>query len=166
MGNVDKEALERSRESKRTDPDINLYMLLRQTDKIIYNAVDTELKHLRVTQSQITILTILSRENKPVTLDELANWSLRDFSSVFTLVGRMEKKGLVKRIKQNGESKTFITITDKGSQLYHQKVTEQSIHLVFDDLSADEKKQLDITSRKLRDRTRDLLGLDFRPPFL
>ncbi|OGO14748.1 MAG: hypothetical protein A2Z02_06925 [Chloroflexi bacterium RBG_16_48_7] len=166
MKNETSKSLEQIREAKRTDPDVNLYILLNQARNIIYNAVEAELKHLSTSHSQITILTILSRENKPVTLDELANWSQKDFSSVFTLIRRMEKKGLVKRIKKTGEAKTFITITRKGSLLYLQKVSERSIHLIFDKLSAEEKKQLDITLRNLRDYTRDMLGLDFRPPFL
>jgi DNA-binding MarR family transcriptional regulator len=162
--NIDE--IERIRDLKKNDPEINLYILLHQTLTIISNAIDVELKHLRVTQPQITVLTMLSRENKPVTLDELVNWCLKDFSSVFTLINRMEKNGLVKKSKKNGDSKTYITLTKKGSLLYHQKVTERSIHLVFDELSDPEKKQFDVLLMRLRNKTRDLLGLDFRPPFL
>jgi DNA-binding MarR family transcriptional regulator len=111
-------------------------------------------------------LSSLSREDRSVTLDELANWTLKEFNSVSTLINRMEKKGLVKKIKKDGDLKTYIVLTEKGSDLYHKQVTERSIHLIFDKLSTEEKKQLDSILKKVRDTTRDLLGLDYRPPFL
>jgi len=158
--------IENIRTLKKNDPEINLYILLDQTGDIITNAVELELKLLRVTQPQVRVLTMLSREDRPVTLEELANWTLKEFNSVSTLINRMEKKGLVKKIKKEDDLKTYIVLTEKGSNLYHKQVTERSIHLIFDRLSAEEKRQLETILKRLRDNTRDLLGLDFRPPFL
>jgi DNA-binding MarR family transcriptional regulator len=151
---------------KRNDPDINLYVLLDQVDSIVTTAVELELKHLGLTQPQARIMTMLSRQDKPATIEELSKWTLKEFNSVSTLINRMEKKELVKKTKQPGELKTYISLTEKGSDIYHTKVTEKSIHLIFEKLTAQEKKQLDSILCKLRDTTRDLLGLDFRPPFL
>ena len=109
---------------------------------------------------------MLSREDRPLTIEELANWTLKEFNSVSTLIIRMEKNGLVKKIKKDGDLKTYILLTEKGSILYHHKVTERSIHLIFEKLSAAEKKRLEALLKKVRDTTRDLLGLDFKPPFL
>jgi DNA-binding MarR family transcriptional regulator len=158
--------IENIRILKKNDPEINLYILLDQTNAIITNAVELEIKHLRVTQPQVRVLTMLSREDRPVTLDELVKWTLKEFSSVSTLINRMEEKGLVRKIKKDGDLKTYVAMTEKGSDLYHTRVTERSIRLIFDRLSAEEKKQLGRILGKLRDNTRDLLGLDFRPPFL
>jgi DNA-binding MarR family transcriptional regulator len=158
--------IEKIRTSKKNDPDINLYILLDQTDCIITNAIELEIKHLRMTQPQARVLSMLSREDRPVTLDELANWTLKEFNSVSTLVNRMEKKGLIKKEKKAGDLKTYISLTEKGSDLYHKGVTERSIHLIFEKLSAEEKTRLDTILKKLRDTTRDLLGLDYRPPFM
>lgn len=158
--------IEKIRTSKKNDPEVNLYILLDQTDSIVTNAVELEIKHLKMTQPQVRVLTMLSREDKPATLEELANWTLKEFNSVSTLINRMEKKGLVKKIKKNGDLKTYIRLTEKGNQLYHKQVTERSIHLIFDKLTTEEKKQLDSILKKIRNKTRDLLGLDFKPPFL
>ncbi len=158
--------IENIRTSKKNDPDINLYILLDQADSIITNTVELELKHLHMTQPQARILAMLSRENRPVTIEELANWTLKVFNSVSTLVNRMEKKGLIKKTKNLGDLKTYITLTEKGIELYHKKVTERSIHLIFEKLSFEEKKRLESTLMKLRDTARDLLGMDYRPPFL
>jgi DNA-binding MarR family transcriptional regulator len=154
------------RTKKKNDPAVNLYILLDQTDGIVTSAVELEIKHLKMTQPQVRVLTMLSRQDDPATLEELANWTLKEFNSVSTLINRMEKKGLVKKIKKNGDLKTYVGLTGKGSDLYHNHVTERSIHLIFDKLSAEEKKQLNSILKKVRDTTRDILGLDYRPPFL
>jgi DNA-binding MarR family transcriptional regulator len=166
MNTTSKNDIKNIRISKKKDQDINLYILLDQTDSIITNAIELEIKHLRMTQPQVRVLTMLSREDKPVTIDELANWTLKEFNSVSTLVNRMEKKGLIKKVKKAGELKTYVTLTEKGSNLYHKQVTERSIHLIFDKLTSEEKQQLDLILKKLRDTTRDIMGLDYRPPFL
>jgi DNA-binding MarR family transcriptional regulator len=158
--------IEKLRTVKKNDPEVNLYILLDQTDGIVTSAVELEIKHLKMTQPQVRVLTMLSRQDKPATLEELANWTLKEFNSVSTLINRMEKKGFVKKTKINGDLKTYVALTEKGSGLYHKQVTERSIHLIFDKLSFQEKKQLESTLKKVRDTTRDLLGLDYRPPFL
>lgn len=158
--------IEAIRALKKNDPEINLYILLDQVDSVVTSAVELELKHLRLTQPQARVLTMLSRENKPVTIDELARWTLKEFNSVSTLINRMEKKGLVKKTKKPGDLKTYVALTEKGSDLYHNKVTERSIHSIFEKLTAQEKKHLESALKKLRDTARDLLGMDFRPPFL
>lgn len=158
--------VQKIREQKKNDPDINLYILLDQVDSIVTNAIELELKHLHLTQPQARVLTMLSREDKPATIEELSKWTLKEFNSVSTLINRMEKKDLIKKIKKPGDLKTYVTLTEKGSYLYHQQVTERSIHLIFEKLSDEEKEQLDMVLKKLRDTTRDLLGMDYRPPFL
>ena len=166
MMNADQNEIEQIRLSKKFDQEDNLYILLDQTNSIVTNAVELELKHLRVTQPQVRVLTMLSRENRPVTLDELANWTLKEFNSVSTLIKRMETSGLIKKIKKEGDLKTYVVLTEKGSDLYHRQVTERSIHLIFNVLSNEQKQQLEVMLKNIRDKTRDLLGLDYRPPFM
>lgn len=166
MTKTTKNSIERIRGVKKNDTDINLYILLDQTDSIVTNAIELEIKHLRMTQPQVRVLTMLSRQDRPVTIEELANWTLKEFNSVSTLINRMEKKGLIKKTKKAGDLKTYVALTKKGSDLYHNQVTERSIRLIFDKLTAEEKKQLDIILKKVRDNTRDIMGLDYRPPFL
>jgi DNA-binding MarR family transcriptional regulator len=164
--NPENSEIESIRARKKNDPDINLYILLDQVDSITTNAVELELKHLRLSQPQARVLTMLSREGEPATIEELSNWTLKEFNSVSTLINRMEKKELIKKIKKPGDLKTYIALTEKGSELYHRQVTERSIHLIFENLSNEEKRAFESILKKLRDTTRDLLGLDYRPPFL
>jgi DNA-binding MarR family transcriptional regulator len=158
--------IQKIRNTKKEDPDINLIIVFDQSSSVITTAIELELKHLRTTQAQVRILNMLSRENKPVTIEELSSWTFKEFNSVSTLINRMEKRGLVKKTKKNGDLKTYIVPTEKGNVLYHKKVKEQSIHLIFGSLSDEEKKQLYNILKKLRDTTSNFLGLDYKPPFL
>jgi hypothetical protein len=45
-------------------------------------------------------------------------------------------------------------------------VTERSIHLIFDKLSQEERKNLEDLLIKVQDVTRELLGLNYKPPFM
>lgn len=158
--------IQQIRITKKEDPDINLLIVFDQSSSVITTAIELELKLLRTTQAQVRILNMISRENRPVTIEELSSWTFKEFNSVSTLINRMEKRGLVKKIKKNEDLKTYIVPTEKGNVLYHKKVKEQSIHLIFGSLSDEEKKQLYNILKKLRDTTSNILGLDFKLPFL
>ena len=166
MNKANQKEIEKIRILKKNDHEVNLYILLDQTDSIITNAIELELRHLRVTQPQIRILTMLSRQDEPVTLEQLSNWTLKEFNSVSTLINRMEKKGLVKKTKKDGDLRTYVDLTEKGSKLYHLDVTERSVHLIFEKLSNEERMQLRALLMKVRDATREIMGLDYKPPFL
>lgn len=158
--------IQKIRIKKKEDPYINLLIMLDQTNSVISTAVELELKSFRITQPQVRILNMLSREDRPVTIDELVKWTFKEFNSVSTLINRMEKRGLIKKIKKQEDLKTYIIPTEKGSVLFHKKVTERSIHLIFGKLSVEEKTQLYNILKKVRDTTSNYLGLDFKPPFL
>jgi DNA-binding MarR family transcriptional regulator len=158
--------IEKIRVEKLNDSDIECLILFGRTWYTIDKAIELELKHLRTTRPQVAILAMLSRNNKPLTLDEMAKNSGKEFNSVSSLINRMEKKDLVKKIKKEEELKTYVELTEKGSLLYHKKLTEQAIHLIFGKLTETEKKQFMSIIGKLRDTTSNLLGLSYKPPFL
>ena len=166
MDKKTQDKINKVRSLKKNDPDINLSILFDHAFSLMTNAIEMELKQFNTNQSQIRVLTMLSRESRPVTIDEIANWSIKGFNSVSTLINRMEKKGLIQKTKNNGDLKTYITLTDKGSLLYHLEVTEGSIHLIINKLSPKEKQQFETILKKIRDNSRDILGLDFKPEFM
>jgi len=76
---------------------------MEQVDKV-YNHLLTRCKELglRRTKALEALLTVLTRENRPMTLAELAeNTELAtscDKATVFRLIGRLTDKGLVRRL--------------------------------------------------------------------
>ncbi len=166
MCKIDNNEIRRIREQKLNDPDINTMILFERTAKIIESAIGLELKNLRLTVAQVAVLTMLSRANGALSIDEMARGNAKEFNSMSALVNRMEKKELVRKTKKEDDLKTYIVLTDKGSILYHNKVAERSIHLILGTLSAEERAQFVSVLKKLRHTTSELLGLNYKPPFL
>ena len=152
---------------KYDDPEISLCSQLGQTWDLITRAIELELKHLHLNIPQIRILSILAKHQEGVTLSDISNESIRQLNSVSTLLNKMVRTGLAKKIKKPEDNiRTYFVLTEKGRELYFEKMTERSIHMIFSCLSVQEHADLENLLNKLRDKSRDLLGLDFKPPFL
>lgn len=148
------------------DPRIELQALLHSTNETIQRAVKLELAQYNISQSQVKILHMLVKSSEMLTLNQLAESSVKELNSVTTLVDRMQKNELVEKVRIPGENKTYVIVTDKGRNLYNNTITEHAIMLIFDILSETEKEQLTGLLEKVRGHARSLLGLDYVPPFL
>ena len=144
---------------------MSLWVLLDQTRDLVAKARELELHHFKLTRAQAAILYILIFENKGLTISEISNWNMREPNSVLSLVNRMEKIGLLKKTRTPGRDKIVINITEAGSKLY-KELTRQSIDMIFSALSEEEKQQFKTCLFKVRGKSRELLGMDFKPPFL
>lgn len=152
--------------SLKDDHRIALFIMLDRTRDIVVHAVELELKQYDINSSQAKLLSILFQENREMTLHELSQWVIRKLNSVSNLVNKLENRGLVKKLKRSGKEKTLVTLTEKGRKFFNEEVTEHSIHLIFDSLSPEEREQLSALLEKVQNKTRDLLGIDYKPPFL
>jgi len=152
--------------SKANDPRIKLHALLDSTRETIQKAVKMELAQYQMSQSQVKVMHMLAQSEEGLTPGQLSESAIRELNSITTLVNRMQKKGLVTKIKKDGDHKTYVFLTDKGLDIYNNTVTERSIKLIFDTLSDEEKYQLTVLLSKLQTKARNLLGLDYKPPFL
>ncbi len=151
---------------KANDPRISLHALLDRTRETISKAVELELGQSGVSGPQVKIMHTLAQGNDAMTLGDLASATIRELNSISTLISRMQKKGLVKKVRRPGDEKTYVALTDKGRDIYNNTVTEQSIYLIYDALSDKQKRELRLLLDKLQSRARALLGLDYKPPFL
>ena len=152
--------------SKANDPRIKLHALLDSTRETIQKAVKMELAQYQMSQSQVKVMHMLAQSEEGLTPGQLSESAIRELNSITTLINRMQKKGLVTKVKKNGDHKTYVFLTDKGMDIYNNTVTERSIMLIFDTLSDEEKDQLTTLLSKLQTKARNLLGLDYKPPFL
>jgi DNA-binding MarR family transcriptional regulator len=143
----------------------NLFVLFDQTRDILIHAIELELKQSKTNFPQTKIFYILTQEKNGVTQADLSKWLLRNLNTVSTLINKMEKEGVVKKTKNKEAGKIYITLTQKGSKVWDE-VSERAIFLTFSALSEEEKKQFKALLKKLRTAIRNMLGLDFKPPFL
>jgi len=143
----------------------NLFVILDQTRDTLIRAVELELRQSEINFAQARILYSLTQAKNGMTQGDLSKWHLRNLNTISTLINRMEKEGLVKKTKSKDDGRVHVTLTQKGSEVWDE-VSERAIFLTFSVLSEKEKKQLNVLLKKLRTEARNILGLDFKPPFL
>ena len=146
------------------DPNYQLWVLLDQTRDVVAKATEFELKRYKLSRVQASVLYILLRENRGITIAEIANWNIREPHSVLSLINRMEKIGLVEKVRDEEDDKVRIILTEKGRELY-MSAPKLSMKMIFSVLSEKEKQQLKSSLEKVRVQSRDLLGIDYSPPF-
>lgn len=117
------------------------------------------------------LLQIPIMENTPgvkVTASELSRWIFRNRSSLSALLARMEKRGLVRIVPQPGDKKSrIIKITEKGKELSEKGFNEGMtfVNRTISSLSEEERQQLWVIVRKLRNKAYRELKLTRNPPF-
>jgi len=158
--------VKQTRPPKVEDPFIILPFLLKQTSDTIINAIELELAQINVSIPQAHILFYLAREKRPVTLLEISHWVCRELNSVTVSINQMHKEGLVEKTNQPGDRKTYVTLTDKGTDLFYNHITENAQYFIFSVLTESERKEFEAYLRKLLRKARNALGIDFKPPFL
>ncbi len=150
------------------DFDINLFALLDQTSDILYRAVELEIEKYKVSLNQVRVMVVIlkSKDKRGVTLSDLSKLLVREPNSVTTIIQRMEKAKLVKKRRNIKENKIFITITPKGRDITLNKITPESIKTIVSVLTERQKQQLRSYLQRLREKGREVLGLDLKPPIL
>lgn len=143
----------------------DLYVLFSQVNDTILIAQEMELGQHGINFAQGRVMYALLKENRPMTQTEISEWILRKFNTVSTLVAKLIKKGLLKKIINRENGKIYIAMTDKGYELW-EGISQRALFMIFSALTSEEKAQLYSSFRKLRKEARSLLGWDFSPPFL
>jgi DNA-binding MarR family transcriptional regulator len=143
----------------------DLYVLFSQVHDTINYAQELELRQHGLNFAQGRVMYALFKENKPMTQTEISEWILRKFNTVSNLVDKLEKKGLIKKVKNVKNGKVYIALSNKGIAFW-QQVSQRALVMIFSVLSPKEKKAFYEILIKLRTEARGLLGWDFKPPFL
>ena len=145
--------------------DYSIWGLFADTMECIARARTMELTRYSLTREQSHVLRILYEAGRPLTMNEIAVHILRKHNSVSTIIKRMVRNHTVDMIKVPGARQYQISITAKGRDLF-EKMPTNSISMAFSSLSNEEKKSLVLCLHKLENKVRNMLGLDYQPPFL
>ncbi len=109
------------------------------------------------------IVNAIGRQATPA---EISRWLLREPHSTSGLINRMEKEGLVRKVKDlERKNMVRVAITEKGQQLYNQSTKRETIHRIMSTLVGEECGQMWECLRKLRDRAFEEIGIVHKPPF-
>jgi len=142
-----------------------LWVLLDNTAFAVARNRDLELKHYGLTPAQAAILYTLENNNGQATQNEISQLTMRQHHSVSTLINRMVDRGLVEKVQLPNGSGSLVSITKKGRNIYA-NTNRSSVEMIFSVLSEEEREQYAIFLKRLLKKARNLLGIDYKPPFL
>lgn len=109
---------------------IELEKKLRYISRTIKLSGRKILKNYPITSPQFVALQILT-ENKAMTIGELCNKIGLAFSTTTDLVDRMEKNGLVQRVRDTADKRVVrIDVLDKGNQIIAEVVEKRQQYLM------------------------------------
>jgi DNA-binding MarR family transcriptional regulator len=149
-----------------TDKDYNLWVLLRQTRDAMAKARERELEKYGISSIQAAVLFTIKAIGPEATPAEISRRLVREPHSVSGLLNRMQKQGLIKRVKDLPKRNMVrVVMTQKGEEAYLQSTKRLSMHETISVLSDEERNQLWNSLEKLRDRAMKLAGIGYELPF-
>jgi DNA-binding MarR family transcriptional regulator len=121
----------------------NLWILLNHTRHAIYRARELELGRYGITNEQARLLFAVNMLKEKATPTEIAKQAFRETHTISSLVDRMAKKDLVKRVKdQNSKKIVRIVLTDEGKRILQQAMERESLHKIISSLSETQYEQV------------------------
>lgn len=143
--------------------DFAMWRLLDHTRFMIARSREMELAKFGLTPEQSHILHILNQKGGTSTINEIVEITMRQHHSISTLINRMTRQGLVRKIRNPNDNRKFdVVATEKGKNLF-KKLTQESIKLTFSCLSEQDKKELETLLRCLLGQAYQVLGKELRP---
>jgi len=147
------------------DEAFNLGLLLRYIVEAYYKIRERETNRYGISAMQSAVLWAVGEIGQRATPTEISRWIFRTPNGLSPLLNTMEKKGLVKRVKDlDRKNMVRIAITKKGHQIRSQAANREAIDRIMSVLSEVEQLQLRSLLIKLLDKSLEELGVE-RPPY-
>jgi DNA-binding MarR family transcriptional regulator len=145
--------------------DVDLWWLLDRTRFAVFRLLELEMAQFGMTVEQSSIMYIIRNRGGSVTTKELEDVTMRQHHSISTLINRMMTAGIITKEKGKSVTNNKIVMTKTGKDLFR-RMTTNSVEMTFSSLESTEKGRLTVIMAKLLSRSRDLLGISYKPPFL
>jgi MarR family transcriptional regulator, organic hydroperoxide resistance regulator len=146
---------------KFDNPLLELWMTLHQTYNSVVKCEDKELLDTEVTTQQLYILMAIKNGGVTTTPSQLADWLDRNANSITLIVDRMEKSGLVERVRDVKDRRSLrVAMTEKGEKLLRKgiKIEWDLVHKMLDSFSEGEIKAVTGSLLKVREQSIKLCG--------
>lgn len=119
-------------------------------------------RKLGISYQQYIVLIAIKKISPPVTLSAVANWLDRSPHTITLIVDRMEKNGIVSRIKDLRDRRTTrVVITPEGERVYKRasRSSYEVPKLIFSSLTPEELSQAITIFEKMRETTYQYRGI-------
>ena len=153
------------KKSIHVDNKYRLAWLIFRVRTLLYRTRDKELTSYDVKPRQAAVLIVASAIGDKATPAEISRWLLREPHTVSGILDRMEKKGLVKRVKDlERKNMIRVTLTEKGHKA-HRAIRRKGVyHKILGVLTEEEQGQLASLLTKIQEKA--VKVSDFKiPPF-
>jgi DNA-binding MarR family transcriptional regulator len=144
------------KKTQSTEKYFKLWLLVGQLSHSIILARQRELDELDMPVRQYHVLRIIQDLGKEATLSKIAVEAERKENVISRQTIRMEKDGLIKRVKTKPKSNLLrLELTSKGLGIVNKSKKSPSIEAVFSSISEEECDTLEIILTKLIDNIAD-----------
>jgi len=148
------------------DADIELWRWLGELRHAMHKARTRELRKYNITTVQSHVMFVILALKNRATPTHIAKWIFRESHSITEILNRMERDGLIVRIKDlRKKSMVRLQLTEKGLEIHYKTTKFDSIHSALSLLSKEERRQLKKLLEKVWYKTLDDLGLERVTPF-
>ncbi len=139
------------------------WLLIHQSHNLLNKSENAIFAKLGLTNRKHSVLLAIKNLPDPVTVTDVAQWLDRNPNGISMIIDRMEKDGLVNRVKNMPDRRAVrLTITRKGEELCEEAsaLTWQLFQNIFSELSEKELFNLSSILEKVRFRVLDFLKID------
>ena len=135
-----------------SDMDFVIWALLNQAKDTLFKVRGNELNQYGISATESQVLFTIHDLGGRTTPAAISRRVYREHNTVTALLGRMEKKGLISKVRDKERKNIWrIDMTEKGKDIFRQSAKMESIHTVISTLSDKELKQLETYLREIRD---------------
>jgi DNA-binding MarR family transcriptional regulator len=135
------------------------WILMTQVVEGLMKVNENELRPLGISPIQLGVMYVVSAAKEPLTGSEIARRLVRRPQSVHQVLDRMEKQGMVRRIRNTaGKKEVPIELTEKGEELFIKAGKIHIIPEILGQLSSQERKLVRTILEKLRTATYERLA--------
>ncbi len=146
--------------------DYELWVLLDQTCAAMMRAKENELRPAGISGMQAAVLFIVKTVKGPATPAEISRWLFREPHSVSGLLNRMEKDGLVRKVKDLDRKNLIrVALTEKGEEAYQRSREMKVISEILSCLTRKKKENLRTYLEALRSKAVGEIGVRRQLPF-
>jgi DNA-binding MarR family transcriptional regulator len=146
--------------------DYELWVLLDQTCAAMMRAKENELRPAGISGMQAAVLFIVKTVKGPATPAEISRWLFREPHSVSGLLNRMEKDGLVRKVKDLDRKNLIrVALTEKGEEAYQRSREMKVISEILSCLTRKKKENLRASLEALRNKAVAEIGVRRQLPF-
>ncbi|MBT3362444.1 MAG: MarR family transcriptional regulator [Chloroflexi bacterium] len=150
-----------------TDRHWPLWLLLHRTSYAMRRAREIELQKFGLSDIQAAVIFLVKEAETALTPAEIARRLFREAHTVSALLGRMEKQGLVKKIKdQKRKNQIRIELAPDGEKAYAQAKEMKSIGKIMSSLTGKKQEKLWEHLETLLSKAHSLMMLKYESPLI